>query len=91
MELQLEGVEPQRKDPEAGGACIQLGVASVGSLVSAVREVAGASCGSGVRVSVVRLVKCAGAECLYHTLAKSFLARCGFNPEGNVDRRPSKG
>eukprot|EP00969_Alexandrium_andersonii_P323849 14309183-Alexandrium_andersonii.AAC.1 len=39
----------------------------------------------------MRVAKCATAACLYRTRAKSFLARCGVNPEGNVDRRPSKG
>eukprot|EP00969_Alexandrium_andersonii_P016990 744184-Alexandrium_andersonii.AAC.1 len=87
----MEDVEPQRKDPAAGGSCIHLGISKVGSLASeAVMSVAGASCCCGARASAVRLVECVDAVCSFHNPAKSFLARCGFNPEGNVDRRPSK-
>eukprot|EP00969_Alexandrium_andersonii_P227101 10029252-Alexandrium_andersonii.AAC.1 len=68
MELQLEGAEPQRKDPEAGGGRIHLGISKFGSLVSeVVTSLAGASCCGGARVHAV---------CVFHTLAKSFMARC---------------
>eukprot|EP00969_Alexandrium_andersonii_P282690 12497325-Alexandrium_andersonii.AAC.1 len=53
-------------------------------------SVAGASCCGGARVSAVRLMGRVDATCLFRNLAESCLARCGFNPEGNVDRRPSK-
>eukprot|EP00969_Alexandrium_andersonii_P074700 3295098-Alexandrium_andersonii.AAC.1 len=53
-------------------------------------NVAGANCCGGARVSAVRLVECVDAVCLLHALAKSCLAQRGFNPDGNVERRPSK-
>eukprot|EP00969_Alexandrium_andersonii_P296158 13088828-Alexandrium_andersonii.AAC.1 len=53
-------------------------------------SVAGASSRGGARMSAVWLVECVGAVCLFYTSVKSVLARCGFNSEGNVGRRPSK-
>eukprot|EP00969_Alexandrium_andersonii_P238831 10542427-Alexandrium_andersonii.AAC.1 len=52
--------------------------------------VSGASFARCSRVSAALIVERAESVRLLHILAKSFLARCGFNPEGNVDRRPSK-
>eukprot|EP00969_Alexandrium_andersonii_P199924 8830332-Alexandrium_andersonii.AAC.1 len=63
----------------------------VHSLVpEAVTRVSGASFVCCSRVSVAPIAECVESACLFHTIAKRFLARCGFNPEGNVERRPSK-
>eukprot|EP00969_Alexandrium_andersonii_P101188 4463673-Alexandrium_andersonii.AAC.1 len=62
-----------------------------GSVALLSSPVPGAGTVCCARLRGVSIAACVKSACLFRTLAKIFVVRCGFNPEGNVEsQKPSR-